>query len=188
MTAPKQPPAHARVRNLELRDVAERAKKRERIESEYPDEATLKREFGRGYRKFPDGSYKVRIDGQHGMRRYGQMSAKAIAMETAESLERAARTPMVQGVDSHGMRSWVVADKADREFRRGRLKYIKSFGRRRAIVERGPDGMLFRLVRDAWEPVGRTAMHFMAPEAEGIQVDPDGYPWRKIRGEWRRLT
>lgn len=147
----------------------------------------MRREFPKRFRENPDGTWRCKLRTKEEAQRFGQMSAKAFEMETAKSLERAHSTPMVRAADKHGRRVWLVADKAERELRRGGLKYISKIGGLRVIVEHGPDGMLFKLEKDEWVPTGRTALSLLSPEVSGIQRDPDGFPWRKIRGNWRRL-
>ena len=59
-------------------------------------------------------------------------------------------------------------------------------------VEAGLDGMLFRLVGSRWEATGVRCLGVpLFGEREvarsGIQCDPDGFPWRFVAGEWRRV-
>jgi hypothetical protein len=65
-----------------------------------------------------------------------------------------------------------------------------------AVIERGPDGMLFRLDGACWKATGRwclTSPWRPNPDwgsedgvvkTDGIQRDPDGEPWMFIEGNW----
>ena len=60
-------------------------------------------------------------------------------------------------------------------------------------VERGPDGMLFRLERDEWVALGVRCLGTPLSGGSGVprkgtQHDPDGHPWQWIAGEWRRIS
>jgi len=60
-------------------------------------------------------------------------------------------------------------------------------------VERGAGGMLWRLIHGEWMPLGVTCLGTPLfggdpnVPVRGLQYDPDGAPWRGIRGEWRRV-
>jgi hypothetical protein len=60
-----------------------------------------------------------------------------------------------------------------------------------ALVERGFDGMLFRLIGGEWEPTGlRCLGEPLSGTSEvtllGVQRDPSGHPWYATNEGWER--
>lgn len=59
-------------------------------------------------------------------------------------------------------------------------------------VERGVDGMLFKLVGGDWWPLGVRCLGIplrgrQRVSRKGLQHDPDGHPFRWVAGAWRRV-
>ncbi len=93
----------------------------------------------------------------------------------------------VRMVDSEGRVSFVEPAQAnDSASRNGWRHFWRAGG---LVTRSGPDGMLFRLWRDEWEPTGRLEVGILGRECtrDGIQRDPDGWSWWHDGEEWRRL-
>lgn len=115
----------------------------------------------------------------------GYMKAKT---EQGRALTGLLPTP-VAVKDGDGVRRYIQPHLADEAARKhGWSSGDRPGGNR---VERGPGGMLFRLLHGKWEPLGVTCLSTphvgRSVKPRGLQYDPDGHPWRKVEGRWRRV-
>ncbi len=104
----------------------------------------------------------------------------------AERNEKAqAAIPRVRLKDQDGGIHYVEASQADAVARStGRSHDWRAGGVR---VERGLDGMLFRLIAGKWEPTGQLQLGFRGQQCprRGMQRDPDGNVWAWKSRAWR---
>lgn len=151
-----------------------------------------------GYRRKyrPDGSYEWRYrfkPNDHGKltreaHEVGEMLAPSMHADADRSAKRSGKTVRAALRDGDGKVRFVEHRLADQAAKRHGWSHVwKSGG---LIVKRGLRGdMLWRLVRDEWEPTGKSQVGVLAPEVpcEGVQTDPDGADWIGANGAWRRI-
>ena len=155
-----------------------------------PKEADLigKKGYKRTYRA--DGSYTWTYNfkpNDHGkVTRAGaevaEMMKPFIAADTERHLRNTCNTPTVVLKDQDGKRQLVADHLAEAAVQRNGWRSGWRAGGVR--VERGPRGMLFRLVAGRWEPTGKVQLGFpgkVCPR-RGIQYDPEGGLWRWFHG------
>lgn len=163
--------------------------------------------------RFPDARYKEWKDAR-GVTQYKirvtprtqkdrqdllDMEMPSIRLEKDRAEHLAATTPKVEVLNSWGQRVRLDARFADGIARQRGMHHVMRV--KGQVIERGPDGMLFRLVGQSWQPTGRwclsTPWAFGAmPKTgeedgtmrlEGMQRDPDGGAWLPIEGEWMEV-
>lgn len=119
--------------------------------------------------------------------------------DTARHVANQSATPRAAMRDANGAVQYVDAAFADGAARQNGWGHV--WRPRGASVERGVDGMMWRLLGGAWTPTGRWCLGTPATQSSRppagkrdgtiktntMQRDPDGEPWRWINGEWRTL-
>lgn len=145
------------------------------------------REFRKPIVQNADGTVSVHLSGKRELFKWNEMTRASRRMSADISRESAARgaPSLVPMVGEGGIQKLVRPHRVKFEALRHGLKVKVSY-RGGFHVERGPDGMLFRWIGDRWEPTGRVAAALTSDEVpcRGIQRDPDGRPWRGVRGRW----
>ena len=155
-----------------------------------PSQTDMREAFGAPIEE-PGGKIRWSIDMKSRENR-GRMK-ELTAAKRRVMLERNGKMnskPKVKLYDrASGQERVVLEELADFAGRRGNLRAARSY--RGMRVERGPDGMLFREVRNGeWWPVGRkclgTPLDGSDPfDVEPVQLAPDGAIWiRDDEGEW----
>lgn len=112
-----------------------------------------------------------------GMKKFADADTER-ARKLQENIERTAMS------DGNGGTHFVEPGQADDCARRNGWGHRWRAGG--LVLKAGPEGMLFRLFRDAWEPTGKITAGVMGKPCprRGVQHDPDGRPWVFRAGEW----
>lgn len=111
---------------------------------------------------------------------------RRVMIERNRKLNARTKVELVDRVT--GARQYVLEDQADSIARKRNLHQPTRAGGLR--VERGPDGMLFRLVGSRWEPTGRKCLGTPLDGSDPFRVQPDqespsGELWIKHGDGWR---
>ena len=144
----------------------------------------------------PDGSYEWRNSWRPNEGGKLTRTAEAIneGLRPAQKFdqerhsEAQARIERVKLVDSRGEVHYVESGRADASAQANGWGYSWKAGG--LILKAGPDGMIFRLWRDEWEPTGRLEAAITGEECptDTFQRDPDGNTWGYDDGEWRKFN
>lgn len=163
------------------------------------------------YREWKDAlgktQWKLRVplDNQKDRSDLIDMEMPSARMETERSSRLSAQTPRVEVLDSWGRKCSLDARFADgviRDRAKSGVQFRPVMRVRGVLIERGMDGMLYRLEAKGWQATGRWCLTSPwrpgdAPvggepdgsmRLEGIQRDPDGGAWMPIEGRWVEVT
>lgn len=168
-----------------------------------PDRGYLKKKFPGAYREevTPSGKREWVIDVKtHD--RSGNLTAEGreftglfhpfMKAEAERGRKLGARMPQAVALrDAEGRTRMVHPELADAAARRN--GWHSGERPRGNPVQAGPQGMLFRLIRDRWEPLGvyNLGTRRFGPSRvpkRSLQQDPDGAYWRWLSGMWTEVS